>query len=284
MRLVSCVSLAAALLIPSAAYAQHITVAGWVQRVDAANAAITIRTLATPRTIPVAPNAVIRLNGALSGLNRLPINASVSIVAEKGPDGVLRATQISAESMTREPAAAAPPGAVVRGRIVGIDIPDNTITVRTTAGDYPVPLGTASIYVNGARGSTRDLRMGQTVEVDRSLPTPASTDYVTQTVRVLPANSAGSRNGTSRAGRATGASAATGATGAGLVDRGNLLPGTRHPVVTRTRAYTSTYHRTGTRHTAHARRTSTRSRRYRSRHRTHHVRHTRHHAGTTRSM
>ena len=108
MRLASCLILAAALLLPAAVEAQSINIAGWVQRVDVGNDTITIRTLDNPRTVPVAPNAVIRVNGVVSTLERLPFNSSITVTAEKGPDGVVRATAISARSVTPQPPAAAP--------------------------------------------------------------------------------------------------------------------------------------------------------------------------------
>jgi hypothetical protein len=283
MRIFSCFSLAAALLSSSAAYAQQITIGGWVQRVDAASASITIRTLHNPRTISVAPNAVIRVNGAAARLDQLPFNSSVSIIAEKDPNGVLRATQIVAQPTGREPAAVESPGAIVRGTLVGIDVPSGTITVRTSAGDYPVTLGTASIYANGARGSSRDLHLGQTVEVVRTLPTAASTDYVTETVRVFsPAGQAAGtavrpappRRGAAGAGTATGGAAASPAgaasaavtTGAGLVDRGGTLYRTRsYGAVSRTPSRRVTSRTADYRHTYRVRRVRyTRIRRTRS--------------------
>jgi hypothetical protein len=284
MRLIPCFALAAALLLPSAVYAQQITIAGWVDRVDPASATLTIRTLANPRTIPVAPNAAIRINGTVARLEQLPFNSPVSIIAEKDANGVLHATQISVRTSGGQPSAAAPPGAVVRGRLVGINLPAGTITLRTPSGDYPVPLGTAPIYVNGTVGSSRDLRLGETVQVDRSQPTPASTDFVTQAVRIVtPGGQSTGRTagpGGSRAGSAgpnggagartqravTGSARGTAvtapldtATGAGVVDRGRPI--------TRTRGYIGTYRARRSRSLTHSRRTVYRSRRHRTRRR-----------------
>jgi len=247
MRFASCFALAAALLLPAAVHAQQISLAGWVQRVDAANATLTIRTLDNPRTIPVAPNAVISVNGVVSRLDQLPFNSSVSIIAEKGPDAVLRATQISAQSTGRQPAAAAPAGAIVRGRLVGMNIPAGTITLRTPSGDYPVSLGTPPIYVNGGRGSSRDLRIGQRVEVDRTLPTEASTDYVTTMVHVLSSGGQMAATGGQPAGTRASSAAVNHLSGAGVVDRGGALTRTRGSVTTYRSRRTRTYHRVRTR-------------------------------------
>jgi hypothetical protein len=277
MRFMPCIALALVLLLPSAVSAQQISLAGWVDRVDAANATLTIRTLDMPRTLQVAPNAAIRINGVVSRLDQLPFNSPVSIIAEKDANGVLHVTQISAQTTGRQPAAAAPPGAIVRGTLVGIDIPQGRVTVRTPAGDYPVALGTASIYVNGAVGSSRDLRLGQMVEIDRIQPTPASSDFVTQAVRVLPPGGAAVTSGAAAARSrtaATGARAPTSGTagtraaspaidhltGAGTVDRGYVR--------TRTRAYTALYRPGRTRTLHRVRRTRSRTGRHRIRRRT----------------
>jgi len=98
---------------------------------------------------------------------------------------VLHATEIDARATTPAPPAAAPPGSYVHGTLVAVDLPNNTITVRTRAGDIVVPLGTAPIYVNGAPSTIRVLKPGEVVEVERTLPTPASTQYVTRVVRVM---------------------------------------------------------------------------------------------------
>lgn len=270
MRYTAGVSLAAALVLAGAVWAQQVSIAGWVDRVDPATASITIRTLAAPRTIEVAPNAIIEINGRVGRLEQLPFNSRVSIVAEKDANGVIHATRITVQAAGRQPSAAAPPGAIVRGALTGINVPGNSITVRTPSGDYPVPLGTASIYVNGTLGSNRDLRLGQQVEVDRAHPTPASTDYVTQSVRVLAAGRSTTTDGTSssaaagaytsrgrtRASMGAPASSSTGhLTGAGTVDQGYVR--------TRARAYKGTYRaqRSYTRHSARRSRARMRHRR-----------------------
>jgi hypothetical protein len=178
---------AAGLLLPGAALAQRVNLGGWVGRVDTANSTITVRTLGNPRTLPVAPNAVIRLNGAPSRLDQLPLNSSINIVAEPNPNGVLQVTQIVAGTDIRQPAASAPPGAIVRGTLVGVNIPDNTVSLQTESGIHVYSLGNAPIMVNGVTGSIRNLQLGEMIQLDRSLPTAASTDYVTQMVHVLPA-------------------------------------------------------------------------------------------------
>jgi hypothetical protein len=66
-----------------------------------------------------------------------------------------------------------------------MNIPANQITLRTQAGDFTVPMGTAPILINGKRGTTRHLRVGQLIHVERTLPTEGSTDYVTQFVRIM---------------------------------------------------------------------------------------------------
>jgi hypothetical protein len=249
MRLIPYVAALAVLPLPAVVFAQQITITGWVDSVDTANSTVTIRTLNNPRTVQVAPNAVIRVNGVVSRLDQLPANAEISIIAEKGPNDVVRATQITVGSSGAQPAAAVPPGSVVMGTLVGMNIPANTITVRTRSGDQAVPLGAAPIFINGRNGSTRDLRVGQIVRIERALPTEGSTDYVTQVIRVLPAGgragvggATGARGATSATG-ATGGGAAgnlTGATGAGVVDRGTATS-TQRAVRTRTRGYTGRY-------------------------------------------
>src|SRR2546423_1640061 len=153
MRYIQSLALAAALQVPAVVSAQQVPVAGWVNRVDTANSTITIRTLANPRTVQVAPNAVIRVNGIVSRLDQIPANSAITITTERGPTGVLTATQINVQSSGSQPAAAAPPGSTVQGTLVGVNIPDNTVTVRTISGDHVIPLGTAPILVNGVRGS-----------------------------------------------------------------------------------------------------------------------------------
>lgn len=189
MRYIQSLALAVALQVPAIVSAQQISVGGWVNRVDTANSTITIRTLANPRTVQVAPNAVIRVNGVISRLDQIPANSAITLTTEKGPTGVLTATQITVNSSGPQPSAAAPAGSTVQGTLVGVNIPDNAVTVRTVSGDHVVPLGTAPIMINGARGSIRNFRVGQNILIQRSLPTEASTDFVTQMVRVTaPAN------------------------------------------------------------------------------------------------
>jgi hypothetical protein len=189
MRFITCLVAAVALQLPAAVYAQHVSVGGWVNSVDTAGSTITIRTLGNPRTIQLAPNVVIHVNGVVSRLDQIPANGAVSITAERGPTGVLTATQISVRSSGPQPSAAAPPGSVVQGALVGMNVAGNSVTVRTTSGDHVVSLGTAPIMVNGKRGSIRNLALGQTIQVRRNLPTPASTDFITQAVWVLPSRS-----------------------------------------------------------------------------------------------
>lgn len=228
MRLISCLILATALQIPAAVFAQQITIAGWVDHVDAANSTITIRTLANPRTIAVAPSALVRINGVAARLDQLSANSDVTIIAEKDPNGVLRATQVNVTRTSRGSPAAAPPGSIIQGTLVGLNIPMNTILVRTPAGDVNVSLGTAPIIVNRVRGSSRDLRIGQSVQVERTLPTEGSTDFVTQLVRIMPP-AAGGPTGMAGAAAAGGrpGPTRTGAAGPGVVDRGTLLTQTR---------------------------------------------------------
>ncbi len=203
MRWTPYIAAAAVMQLPAVVFAQQVVVSGWVDSVDMTHSTLTIRTLAKPRTIQVSPDAVIRINGTAFPLNRLPRNAAITITAQAGANGVLRATQVSARTSTPQPAAAAPAGSVVRGTLVGMNIPANTITVRTTSGDNTVSLGSAPILVNGGRGSTRNLQVGQAIQVERSLPTEASTEFVTQQVRVLStprtvASSRTTRNGAVR--------------------------------------------------------------------------------------
>src|SRR4051794_16334596 len=177
MRWTPYLAVAATLSIPAVVFAQQITVAGWVDRVDTANSTIMLRTLGNPRTIQIAPDAVVRVNGVAARLNQIPQNGDISITAQKDSNGVLHATQINVRSAIAQPSAAAPAGSIVRGILVGMNIPNNNVTVRTRSGDQVVAIGTAPIVVNGVRASTRNLRVGQTIQLDRSLPTPASTDY-----------------------------------------------------------------------------------------------------------
>jgi hypothetical protein len=241
--------LAAALQVPTALYAQQVTVGGWVDRVDPASGTLTLRTFGNPRTIQIAPNATVRLNGVVVRLDQLPRDSDVTVIAEKGQDGALHAVQINARGAAGSPAASYPAGSVITGRLVGINIPSNQITVRTTTGDFAVPLAEAPIMVNGARGSSRDLRLGQAIQVERALPTAGSTEYVTQMIRVLPASVRGAASpaaGQVRAGAA--------ATGAGVVERGTSIAASRSwaAVRSRTRGYRRTYrsHRASSRHRA----------------------------------
>lgn len=186
MRHTVCIALVIALFIPAAALAQEVTVGGWVDRVDTATSTVTLRTLSGKRTIEVAPNAVISGNGAATRLNQIPIGSRIWITAQSGPQGVLRATRIRVQGAGRSTAAAYPAGSVVTGRLVGINIPENQVTLRTSAGDFSLPLGSAPIVRNGRVVTTRDLRVGQQIQVVRSLPTTASTDYITQSVHIMP--------------------------------------------------------------------------------------------------
>src|SRR5262249_319044 len=161
--------LAALLQVPAVVSAQQIPVAGWVNQVDTANSTITIRTLANPRTIQVAPNAVILVNGVVTRLDQIPANSAITITTEKGPTGVLTAAQVNVTTAGPQPSAAAPPGSTVLGTLVGVNIPDNAVTVRTISGDHVIPLGTAPIFVNGIRGSIRNFRLGQTIQIQRTL-------------------------------------------------------------------------------------------------------------------
>src|SRR5207249_7441135 len=86
--------LAAALQVPTALYAQQVTVGGWIDRVDPARGTLTLRTFGNPRTIQIAPNAVVRLNGMVVRLDQLPRDSNVSVIAEKGQDGMLHAVTI----------------------------------------------------------------------------------------------------------------------------------------------------------------------------------------------
>jgi hypothetical protein len=184
MRVITGLTLAAALQWPAAVVAQQITIAGWVDKVDTENSTVTIRTFTNPRTIRVAPDAVIRVNGEAQPLSHLPINSRISIIAREGPGGILRATQITARG--EGPSAAEyPPGSTVMGRLVAKNIPENEITLRTQSGNFSVPLGHAPILRNGERIAIQELQIGQLIQVQRALPTPASTDYVTREVRVL---------------------------------------------------------------------------------------------------
>jgi hypothetical protein len=149
---------------------------------------------------------------------------------------------------------------VITGRLVGLSIPSNQITIRTATGDFAVPLAQVPILVNGARGSSRDLQLGQTIRIERALPTEGSTDYITQVVRVLPAANGAARTGTAAPVAAptgtpnTGAIARTTTTGAGVVDRGTSIATTRYRAAVRTRTlgYRHTYrsHRASSRHRA----------------------------------
>src|SRR4051812_18605875 len=106
MRHIQSLALAAALQVPAIVSAQQIAVSGWVNRIDAANSAITIRTLANPRTIQVAPNAVVLVNGVVSRLDQIPANSEITLTTQKGPTGVLTATQVTVHSSGPQTSAA----------------------------------------------------------------------------------------------------------------------------------------------------------------------------------
>jgi hypothetical protein len=221
--ILSCI-LAAALQLPIALYAAPVMVGGWVDRVDGAGATLTVRTFGNPRTIQIEPNAVVRLNGKPVQFDQLPRDSQVTITAEKGPDGTLHAVQIDARG-TAESTASYPTNNTITGRLVALNIPENRMTVRTATGDFLVPLGEAPILVNGTRGSSRNLQPGQMVQVDRTLPTEASADYVTNSVRIMPV-------------------AAAAGTGAAAKVSSTKPTSARTAVRSRTRGYRRSYTRT----------------------------------------
>lgn len=185
MRWITCLGVAAALQLPAAVMAQQAVVSGWVESVDNQANTLTIRGTGNPRTIQVAPDAVIRVNGQAARLDQLPRDGQISVMAQKLPSGVLQATEINVRSTATPRSAAYPAGSVVDGQLVRIDIPANQITLRTNSGNFVVSLGSAPITWSGRRVSTRYLQLGQQLRVMRSVPTGGATDYVTQSIYIL---------------------------------------------------------------------------------------------------
>jgi len=175
----------AVLQVPAAVMAQQAVVSGWVDSVDNQANTLTIRGSGNPRTIQVAPDAVIRVNGQTTRLDQLPRDGQITVMAQKLPSGVLQATEINVRLPATPRAAAYPAGSVVDGQLVRIDVPANQITMRTSSGNFMVPLGSAPITWSGRRVSTRYLQLGQQLRVMRSIPTGGATDYVTQSIYIL---------------------------------------------------------------------------------------------------
>jgi hypothetical protein len=192
--------LAAVLGLCATAWAQEVVFRGYVQKVDPLNATITLRTTGNPRIVPVAPSAVVMLRGKAVTLEQIPLNSEVSITAVKDAQNVARATRITIETPRDMPSAASGPGGLVRGTVVGIHLPSNSIRVRTLSGDARVDLGTAPIMVNGRETNTAAIRLGDTVEIQRVAGTDAGTELTTRLVTIT--------------GRAAGYRATTHSTGA----------------------------------------------------------------------
>jgi len=171
--------------------AQQAVVSGWVDSVDMQATTLTIRGTGNPRTIQVAPDAVIRVNGQAVRLDQLPVDGQVSVIAQKLPNGVLQATEINVRSSAAPRPAAYPAGSIVDGQLVRIDIPAKQISLRTNSVNFSISLGSAPITWNGRRVSSRYLQLGQQLRVLRAVPTAGAPDYVTQAIYILrPASTA----------------------------------------------------------------------------------------------
>jgi len=195
-------TLAAVAGLCATAWAQEVTFRGYIQKVDPTNATITLRTTGNPRVVPVSPSAVIMLRGKQATLDQIPLNSEVSITAVRDAQRVEHATQITVETARDLPPAASGPAGLVRGTVVGIHLPSNTLRVQTLSGEVRVPLGSAPIMFRGREQSTRALQLGDTVEVQRQVATDAGTEMTTRLITIT-SRAAGYRSSTSRQGSTT---------------------------------------------------------------------------------
>jgi len=192
------VALGAGILLCATVWAQEVVLQGWVRKIDPVNSRITLRTTGNPRVVPVASSAVVLIDGKVGKLEDIPLESEVHITAIRQGQGEPQATRIEVISPTPLPSAASPPGAIVRGTVVGLDPAQNAILVHTLSGDVRVDLGTASIFSNSRQTSLRAINIGDTVEVQRTIPTDAGSNYVTRVVTVLH-HAAGTTTGTAPA-------------------------------------------------------------------------------------
>ena len=165
-------------------WAQEVTLRGYVQKVDPVNFKLTLRTTGNPRVVQVAPSAVVMIGGKAGTIEQIPLNSQVSIVGVKDSQNVTQATQITVETSTNLPPAASGPGALIRGVVVGVDPPSNSIRVRTLTGDLRVPLGTAPIMANGVQKTSASIRLGDNIEIHRQIGTDAGTELTTRLVTI----------------------------------------------------------------------------------------------------
>jgi len=176
--------LVAMLGICATAWAQEVVFRGYVQKVDPVKATITLRTTGNPRVVPVAPAAVVMLGGKAVTLDQIPLNSEIAITAVRDAQGVAQATQIAVEAPRGLSSAANGPGGVVRGTVVGVHLPSNTIRVRTLSSDARVDLGTAPIMFQGRETNSAAIRLGDTVEIQRVAGTDAGTELSTRLVTI----------------------------------------------------------------------------------------------------
>jgi hypothetical protein len=124
------------------------------------------------------------MGGKSVRLEEVPLDSQVHIVAARDSQGVPRATRIEVLSAPSTPPAVTPPGSLVRGTIVGVHPPSNSIIVRTLSGDMRIPLAAAPVIANGRPANSRALRLGDAVEVQREILTPGGSEYITKVVTV----------------------------------------------------------------------------------------------------
>jgi len=177
-------ALLAVLGICATAWAQEVIFRGYVQKVDPLKATITLSTTGNPRVVPVAPSAVVMLRGKAATLDPIPLHSEASITAVRNAQGVAQATQIAVDAPRNASSAANGPGSVVRGTVVGIHLPSNSIRVRTQSSDARLDLGTAPIMFHGRETSSAAIHLGDTVEIQRAAGTDAGTELSTRLVTI----------------------------------------------------------------------------------------------------
>src|SRR4051794_33366194 len=112
------------------AWAQELIFRGFVQKVDPVDLTITLRMAGNTRVFPINPSAVIMLGGQVTKLDQIPLNSPVQMVAVRDAQGQPRASRIEIEGQGTGHSAVAPPGALIRGTVLGIDRMENSISVR----------------------------------------------------------------------------------------------------------------------------------------------------------
>lgn len=184
------------------AHAQRVSTTGFVDRIDAANGVLTLR---SQRQLMINPDAELTINGRPGMLGDIQYNAEVSVLSWRDRGGVLHAdvvrvtqTEVSPRVARREPAlaprsAAVSPGTVITGRVAGIIPTTGTLILRTPTGFRNVSLGTAPIMLNGRAVTLFDLAMGDRVQVQHQYPTGGLAPLPSVAVVLTPQQVAGSR-------------------------------------------------------------------------------------------